>query len=456
MINRNTPQKLVIYLHVCLINSWREITDTILNRLSSSGLTALAAEIRIGALGSTKDRDELEQLLKGLRHNFLFHSENTELCERPTLKRIAADAAKEEFYALYLHTKGVTKPRDSELFLCIRDWTDYLLYWLVDNHGICLSKLSEGFKAVGCRQKRSHRFSGHFWWARSDHLRTCRIPGPSYQDQEYFLGLDRPERQNFCCIHSLSDDHFFYRQRTPRESYETDFQRPFEFYGRGEIVEQRASDDPPTPDLDSIGQKYNLRQTGAQIDETSGGGDKSSLHHGYLNFYQSLLGSYHPDASILEIGVKRGESLYTWAEFFHDGNVTGIDIDLNIFHRHQSALEDLAANTRRATIRTLELDATDNKILTFLTESFDIIIDDGSHQHKDIVRSFELLFPNRLKSGGTYFVEDVHSHLPDFQKIVSYFVTLKNGVWGIAHNNPWRNDIDTITFRADLIVLTKK
>ena len=37
---------------------------------------------------------------------------------------------------------------------------------------------------------------------------------------------------------------------------------------------------------------------------------------------------------------------------------------------------------------------------------FDIIIDDGSHDPKDQIKSFESLFPS-LKCGGVYVVEDI-------------------------------------------------
>lgn len=39
---------------------------------------------------------------------------------------------------------------------------------------------------------------------------------------------------------------------------------------------------------------------------------------------------------------------------------------------------------------------------------FDIIIDDGSHVSSDIIRTFALYFP-KLKSGGTYIIEDLHA-----------------------------------------------
>lgn len=446
-----------IYFHVCLIGEWREIVGAILATISSSGLSSITTGLRVGVLGSVTEKAELARYLENFPHEILFHSTEINECERPTLERIASDAKTESFHALYLHSKGVTKPRNTEIFDCVRDWTNYLLYWLVEQHGLCIVKLLEGFRAVGCRQERSHRFSGHFWWASSEHLQNCVIPGESYQDQEYFLGLESPEEKNFCCIHSPPNDHFFYKERFPRERYAGDFQPPFEFYGRG-IRITPASKQPnhrTEEHLNAIGLKYNLKQAGLQRDTTTGGGDKSSIGHNYLNFYEELLQRYPSTSDLLEIGVKRGESLFMWSERFNQGTVTGVDIDLSLFHQHQSSLERLAGQTTRCHVNAIQADATQAAIQDLLPTSFDIILDDGSHRFTDIVRSFELLFPNRLNEGGTYIVEDVHYNLPGFANIVDYFTRLTNGAWGIAHNNPWRNKIRSIVLHKDIIVVTK-
>ncbi|MGH9641596.1 MAG: hypothetical protein ACRD3Q_04160, partial [Terriglobales bacterium] len=46
-------------------------------------------------------------------------------------------------------------------------------------------------------------------------------------------------------------------------------------------------------------------------------------------------------------------------------------------------------------------------------EGFDVIIDDASHIGEYTRRSFEFLFPNGLKSGGLYFIEDYHTGYMD-------------------------------------------
>lgn len=61
-------------------------------------------------------------------------------------------------------------------------------------------------------------------------------------------------------------------------------------------------------------------------------------------------------------------------------------------------------------IHTLVGDQGDPAIVeSWVTQSgggFDIIIDDGGHQNKQVITSFDILFHKALKPGGIYFVED--------------------------------------------------
>ena len=46
-------------------------------------------------------------------------------------------------------------------------------------------------------------------------------------------------------------------------------------------------------------------------------------------------------------------------------------------------------------------------------QNFDIIIDDGSHLRKDVIKSFHLLFPH-LNNDGLYVVEDMQTSYNHF------------------------------------------
>ena len=62
-------------------------------------------------------------------------------------------------------------------------------------------------------------------------------------------------------------------------------------------------------------------------------------------------------------------------------------------------------------------DQSDEKILQSIINKFkyfDIIIDDGSHISKDVIKSFNFLFEH-LSEGGLYMIEDLHySYYPRY------------------------------------------
>tara|TARA_Y100000389_G_scaffold201390_1_gene244009 strand:+ start:2137 stop:2823 length:687 start_codon:yes stop_codon:yes gene_type:complete len=124
----------------------------------------------------------------------------------------------------------------------------------------------------------------------------------------------------------------------------------------------------------------------------------SKNDHGFIKFYDEYFNSFKDKKiNILEIGIERGDSLRLWREYFTNANICAIDlIDRNI-------------NVNNTDI--LIGDQSDYSFLKKVTEkyhSFDIIIDDGSHQSKHIIASFNFLFPY-LNDGGIYVVEDLQT-----------------------------------------------
>lgn len=127
-----------------------------------------------------------------------------------------------------------------------------------------------------------------------------------------------------------------------------------------------------------------------------GRGDKGT-RHSYIPVYERLL----PEncKALYEIGVaKNALSLRLWAEVFPDALIVGCDIDVIEL---ESPLPD--------NVRIVQADGT-----TFMPDqTFDVIIDDGSHRGRDQVKSYDLLWPS-LNSGGIYFVEDLRNPFLDF------------------------------------------
>lgn len=87
-----------------------------------------------------------------------------------------------------------------------------------------------------------------------------------------------------------------------------------------------------------------------------------------------------------------------WKRFFKNSNIFGIDIfDKNF------------CNERR--IKTFQGSQNDEIFLNKVIQEIgspDIVIDDGSHQSADVIKSFSILF-KELKSGGIYVIEDLQT-----------------------------------------------
>jgi hypothetical protein len=132
------------------------------------------------------------------------------------------------------------------------------------------------------------------------------------------------------------------------------------------------------------------------------GTDKSSSYHNYLSLYGTYFETIRDkENKILEIGILKGQSLRIFSEYFQNSHIFAVDIEdkkefqsdrISIYQEDQSDV---------------------NFLNSFETEFFDIILDDGSHKldHQQI--SFGHLF-SKLKPGGIYILEDLHTSLLDY------------------------------------------
>jgi len=123
----------------------------------------------------------------------------------------------------------------------------------------------------------------------------------------------------------------------------------------------------------------------------------------YLPYYDRQFADLRASPiNLLEIGVQNGGSLETWAAYFANAiEIIGCDIEPKCGHLEfdDPRIRVVVGDANEA--------ATLNRI-SELADSFDIIIDDGSHQSHDIINCF-LGFFRLLKPGGLYIVEDAHA-----------------------------------------------
>jgi len=165
--------------------------------------------------------------------------------------------------------------------------------------------------------------------------------------------------------------------------------------------------------------------------------DKGEWFHNYTRQYEILLKEFrNKNIKYMEIGVNTGGSLKGMREVFKNADIIlGLDINNSC-----KVYEDKSQNIF------VEIgNATDREFVKYITQKygpFDIILDDGSHINRDVIKSFELLFP-LLNDNGLYIVEDTicyksNIHLDkNYDDHLSYFFKYTQFL------NQWRYDSES-------------
>ena len=121
----------------------------------------------------------------------------------------------------------------------------------------------------------------------------------------------------------------------------------------------------------------------------------------YINEYEDKLKQYQKlPIKFFEIGILNGGSLEIFSKYFSSAElILGCDID--------PKCKELRFD--EPNIKFVVGDVNNEKIKNQITKysKFDIILDDGSHNSDDVIRTFCNYF-NHLKDGGFYIIEDMH------------------------------------------------
>jgi hypothetical protein len=121
----------------------------------------------------------------------------------------------------------------------------------------------------------------------------------------------------------------------------------------------------------------------------------------YFKHYEEHFSSFRQrPIKILEIGVKDGDSLQIWKDYFHEeSEIYGIEIN-------QEPLKDFKLERTKIFFGSQTDMVFLNKVLGEMGK-VDIIIDDGGHTQDQLITSFNFLFEHALKDGGVYVMEDL-------------------------------------------------
>lgn len=136
------------------------------------------------------------------------------------------------------------------------------------------------------------------------------------------------------------------------------------------------------------------------------GTDKSYDDHGYVKFYDMVLGpKRNTITNMTEIGVSVGQSIQMWAHYFPKATVHGIDSQLKSIARDNLAK---VSNVRLYEANLLLPCCGNAGDLGIAPNTMDLIIEDGPHT-ADSQEKFLLAFWRTLRPGGVYVIEDIGS-----------------------------------------------
>ncbi|WP_147198805.1 glycosyltransferase [Pantoea sp. CCBC3-3-1] len=145
-------------------------------------------------------------------------------------------------------------------------------------------------------------------------------------------------------------------------------------------------------------------------------------HHGkssdkwtiYLETYHEFLSPLQEKpVNFLEIGVQNGGSLEIWSKYFPNANnIIGCDINEKCasLEYDNTKISLVIGNSSTAKVR---------NCIAEISPRFDVIVDDGSHDSSDIIKSFLLYFP-LIEEDGFYIIEDLHC---------SYWLNFEGGLY---------------------------
>ena len=131
--------------------------------------------------------------------------------------------------------------------------------------------------------------------------------------------------------------------------------------------------------------------------------------NGYTDVYIKLFdGIRNDEINFLEIGVFQGRALAMWSDYFSNGKIYGIDINITEFNLMKKELIEMGAFKNENLCDVIQGNSTDIMVRGDNNEPyFHIIIDDGDHTYKAQRETFNNLYP-LLMVGGIYVIEDAY------------------------------------------------
>jgi hypothetical protein len=191
-------RKIYLFYHIyCGSNDWEGIVHEQVLFMRNSKLLINTSKIYISVANvHNGDLQKVQNFFNDTNYEIFYNSDNGACYEFPCMQKMKQLAASEEFYALYLHTKGSSYSRhnfdgprqqfDWKLIQCVR-WRNLMNYYNIYKWNIALSVLQQGYDAYGIlyRKYPKEHFSGNFWWATSECIANTQSLSQEFMQDRY-------------------------------------------------------------------------------------------------------------------------------------------------------------------------------------------------------------------------------------------------------------------------------
>ena len=146
---------------------------------------------------------------------------------------------------------------------------------------------------------------------------------------------------------------------------------------------------------------------------------KKILSHNYSVFYEKYFKNLKNNRmNILELGSHEGKSIASFYFYFSNAGLIGANINPFQMKYSSKRISELFVDV--SSERSLK------SLYNYLTLDLEIIIDDASHNIKDILITLSIFF-KKLKSGGCYVIEDLDQFkaLPELNPYIDELTPLE-------------------------------
>lgn len=194
-----------LFYHIyCGPNDWKGIFYEQIELMIKSNLIKKISRIYLTIIGFENDKKFIISQIPHDKINIVYFSSDGSCFEFPCLSEMKRISQNENFYALYIHTKGSSYSRFQynnkygkfeTLWLNTISWRNIMNYFNITKWNMAVNALANGYDTYGCIKMSPHstiqkyHYSGNFWWSTSENIKKCSEIDTQYINNRWLAEL---------------------------------------------------------------------------------------------------------------------------------------------------------------------------------------------------------------------------------------------------------------------------